>query len=407
MVNMEMGEALTVTLSECPDLSGLEAQWRSLENESAPSFFTSWSWIGPWLRRLEPYRRPHLLRATCNQRVVGMGFFVPKRSFRLRLLPSRCLHLHATGEGNHDDICIEHNGLLVSQVGAAQIEAAMLSFLCSPQHGWDQIHLPGLSVVPSLQDFPPQEMVMRQESDIAYFVDLSALRESGGNYVSQRSKNTRSQIKRCNKEYATLGPITLTAASDPQQAMLFFDRLKEYHQRAWTARGAPGAFANPLFESYHAQLIDRGFSCGEVQLLRIHAAEHDIGYLYNFVYRGRVMCYQSGFNYDLIQKNNHPGMAAHAQAIQYYSDSGLDVYDFLAGAARYKQQLASNTYPVTSVSIHRNTISLRLEQEWRRVKKKLFAAPLPRTGEQEVPVKESGDRRDGLHLNFPPGIRTP
>jgi len=382
MINMKMDGSLTVTLSECPDLSGLEAQWRSLENESTPSFFTSWSWIGPWLRRMAPYRRPQLLRATCNQRVVGMGFFMPKRSFRLRLLPTRCLHLHATGEHHHDDICIEHNGLLVSRNGVAQIEAAMFSFLCSSQHGWDQIHLPGLSVVPCLQDFPVAEMVTRQESNIAYFVDLAALRESGGNYLGQLSQNTRSQIRRCNKEYASLGPVTLTAASDPQQAMQFFERLKEFHQRAWTSRGAPGAFANPLFDDYHAQLIERGFQCGEVQLLRIHAAEHDIGYLYNFVYRGRVLCYQSGFNYDLIEKNNHPGLAAHGLAVQYYADSGLDIYDFLAGAARYKQQLASNTYRMTSVSIHRNTISLRLEGEWRRLKKKIFTSTLPTRGEQ-------------------------
>ena len=385
MSYMEVGEALTVTLGECPELSELEAQWQGLENESMPSFFTSWRWIGPWLRRLEPYRRPHLLRATCNRRVVGMGFFVPKRSFRLRLLPSRCLHLHATGVGHHDDICIEHNGLLVKQVGAAQIEAAMFSFLCSPQHGWDQIHFPRLSVVPSLQYLRAPEVVIRHESDVAYFVDLAALRESGGNYLNQLSQNTRSQIRRCNKEYASLGAVTLTAAKDAQQAMQFFDRLKNFHQRTWKARGAPGAFANTLFDDYHVQLIDRGFSCGEVQLLRIHAGEHDIGYLYNFVYRGRVLCYQSGFNYDLIQKNNHPGLAAHALAIQYYADSGLEIYDFLAGAARYKHQLASNTYPMTSVSIHRNTISLRLEAEWRRIKKKLFVAPI--IAQQPVKIK--------------------
>ena len=391
MCNMETGEALTVTLSECPDLSGLEAQWRSLENEAAPSFFTSWNWIGPWLRRLEPHRRPQLLRASCHQRVVGMGFLVPNRSFRLRLLPSRCLHLHATGDGHQDDICIEHNGLLVRQAGGAEIEAAMLSFLCSPHHGWDQIHLPSLSIVPSLQGLPAPDIIIRQESDIAYLVDLAALRESGGDYVSQCGKNTRSQIRRCNKEYASIGTVTLTAANDMQQAMQFFDRLKAYHQRTWESRGAPGSFANPLFEAYHTEVIGRGFSSGEVQLLRIHAGEHDIGYLYNFVYRGRVLCYQSGFNYELIQKNNHPGMVAHALAIQHYAASGLHTYDFLAGAARYKHQLATATYPMTSVSIHRNTMSLRLEGAWRSLKKKVFAT----AASPGKSVAEGGDQHEG------------
>ena len=313
-----------------------------------------------------------------------MGLVVANRAFRLRFLPLRCLHVHATGDRLHDDITIEHNGLLVTRDGAEHIQQAMLSFICSPQLGWDQVHLPGLSSVPPLADFVALNVALRHESETGYSVDLAGIRGRGTDYLGQLSRNTRSQIRRSIKTYAALGPVEVTAARDAQEALLFLGRLKAFHQRTWTARGAAGAFANPLFEAFHVQLIDRGFPCGQVQLLRIHAGEHDIGYLYNFVYKSRVSCYQSGFNYELVEKNSRPGLVSHALAIQHCADLGNDVYDFLAGDARYKGQLASDTYQMMSLSFLRNTHSLRVQDKWREFKKKLRFGTKTPLGEPEA-----------------------
>jgi CelD/BcsL family acetyltransferase involved in cellulose biosynthesis len=351
----------------------LEPLWRRLEAEADASFFTSWTWIGTWLAQLGPRHRPRLLRATQDGQVVGLALLTPGWCRRLKLLPSRALHLHATGERCHDDIAIEHNGLLVRQADAAAVEAAMLAHLCEPHHRWDQLRLPGVSATPASLADPARGLQVRQESSEAYRVDLAALRQRGQDHLSQIGRNTRAQIRRSWRDYAALGPLHLTAAADAPQALHFLERLKHFHQKAWNARGDPGAFGNPRFERFHRQLVGTGFPRGEVQLLRVHADEHDIGYLYNFVRNGHVSCYQSGFNYGLLTQNHHPGLAVHAQAIQHCSERGLDVYDFLAGAARYKQQLSTERYAMAELSIHRDSASLRLEQAWRGLKQGLRA----------------------------------
>ena len=375
-----------VTFEACPAMTDLAAQWQALEREAAPSFFTTWSWIGGWLQRLEPHHRPRLLRATRHGQLAGLAILVPAISRRLKLWPSRSLHLHTTADRRHDDIAIEHNGLLLSQADAPGIAAAMLEHLCEATHRWQQLLLPGLSVMPPFPAQLPARLIARQEAGDAYRVDLAALREGGGDYLARLSRNTRSQIRRSIKAYGALGPVRVTAASDLPEALHFLDRLKFHHQKTWESRGAAGAFANPLFEAFHRQLIARGFAAGEVQLLRVAAADHDIGYLYNLVHQGRVSCYQSCFHYDLIPGNHHPGLAVHALAIQHCTDLGMDHYDFLAGSERYKQQLATDRYPMVDLSLHRPCLSLRLEEAWRGLKRTLrprsptsqtAATPLP------------------------------
>ena len=65
-----------------------------------------------------------------------------------------------------------------------------------------------------------------------------------------------------------------------------------------------------------------------------------IGCLYNFVHRGRVYAYQSGFH---ASRDNRlkPGLVSHFKAIELNYRLGNRTYDFLAGDARYKRSLSN------------------------------------------------------------------
>jgi CelD/BcsL family acetyltransferase involved in cellulose biosynthesis len=86
---------------------------------------------------------------------------------------------------------------------------------------------------------------------------------------------------------------------------------------------------------------------GEVDLLRITAGSSTVGYLYNFIHRGRVYAYQSGFDYAGAGAHEKPGLTCHRLAIEHYLSEGMDSYDFLAGEDRYKASLAN-----TSTDLH-------------------------------------------------------
>jgi len=386
---MAGADALTVAMEDCPAPAVLAPLWQALQAQSDASFFVSWTWIGSWLAGLEPRHRPRLLCARRGDQIVGLGVLVEHMGSRARVMPSRCWYLHETGESEFDTITIEHNGFLVHRDHAVQAEQAMLEYLCKRGPAWDQIHLPGFTHVPSLQTLCDSGVHLRERRDTLASVDLVAVRAAGGDHLARIGSNSRGQVRRSLKAYAELGPVTVTRAASLEQARDFLARLKVLHQRTWTARGLPGAFANPRMEAFHARLIDTGFERGEIQLLRVHAGEHDIGYLYNFVYRGRAMSYQSGFNYQLVEKRNHPGLAVHALAIQHCLEAGLEVYDFLAGDARYKRQLASDVVPMVWLSLHRASPSLWLEERWWAVKRRWRAM----RGKMASPV-EAADAPD-------------
>jgi len=363
------GSALRVSLHPCPAPAVLAPEWRALQAQAEPNFFTGWTWIACWLAHLEASSQPVLVRVQLGHEVVGLGVLVPQRVRRLRWWPSAAVHLHATGQRERDDITVEHNGWLVRRGLAQAVQAAVARQLWALVPGVDQLRLPGVSAGhDGWRAAPPPVACVRELSEPAYRVDLSALRASGQDYLSTLGAQTRPTVRRSLRLYEGLGALSLTQAGDVPQALQFLDRLKHFHQTAWTARGLPGAFANPLFERFHKRLIATALPAGQVQLLRVAAGSAEVGYLYNFVEGGQVLAYQSGFHFGLTQRNHHPGLVTHALAVQRALDQGLDGYDFLAGEARYKQQLSHQTYAMTTFTLHRPSLGLRLEQAWRQVR---------------------------------------
>src|SRR5215469_13270499 len=67
-----------ITLSANHDLAAVEAAWRELEADAAPSLFQSWTWIGCLAE--ERFRAPVLLRAERNGRTVGLALLSRTRS---------------------------------------------------------------------------------------------------------------------------------------------------------------------------------------------------------------------------------------------------------------------------------------------------------------------------------------
>src|SRR6185295_8626016 len=126
----------------------------------------------------------------------------------------------------------------------------------------------------------------------------------GGDYLESLGKNTRYNIRRSLKEYRRLGEPTLEEAGSVTQALEYLEHLSALHQSYWRGKGLPGSFANGFFDTFHSRLVETRFDEGVIQLLRVSVGDVVIGYLYNFVYRGRVYNYQTGLNYGACEIKN-------------------------------------------------------------------------------------------------------
>jgi CelD/BcsL family acetyltransferase involved in cellulose biosynthesis len=312
-----------------PDFRVLETRWRALEATATPSFFQSWSWIG--CLAAERFPKPRLLAAQIDGRDVALALFNQGRS---RLSPVT-LWLGESGIADFDALYVEHNGVLAADGHDNLLSKCLAATL---RHA-SRIVLSGVDDA-QLQAARATGAVARLvKSQPAPFVDFSKL---AGPWLAGLSANARYQLRRSVKRYAARGTLALHRATTLPDAMAVLDDLARLHQTTWTARGRPGAFANPTFRRFHEALIETALPRGEIDLLRITAGKALVGCLYNFRHRGHVLAYQSGFDHQGAGDHEKPGLTCHHLAIEAAQADGMTRYDFLAGDDRYKTSLASD-----------------------------------------------------------------
>ena len=326
-----------VRLTTVQDFAALGVQWRDLEQRAAASFFQSWTWVGCLAE--ERFPDPVLVEATEDGRTVALALFNRVRQWIGRPV----LYLSENGTAELDCPYVEQNGVL-TEVG----REAALTMLCLRMalRSYDLV-LSGLREPQVAAVRNGAGLVSTRRTQASPMIDLAGVRARGRGYLAERSANTRQQIRRSNRLYERDGPIMLQRAETVAAAHAMLDTMAVLHQASWTSRGMPGSFAKPFFLRFHRALLAAAIPRGEVALFRFAGDDTVIGILYNFVYDGRVIAYQSGFAYQQHVPQAKPGLTCHCLAIEHALAHGFDVYDFLAGESRYKTSLADGAYTQT------------------------------------------------------------
>jgi len=367
-------QSINVSLRPLPAQAQLQSWWRALEAQADPSFYTTWSWIGSWLSTLPEAVAPQLLLAQRHGERVGMALVVRGRAQLLSCIPVACWHLHATGIKALDEQTIEYNGFLADRRFSAEVTDALLRFLlfnCGVRRL--EISQAALHTADATAAVP-RGLMLRATPATSHMVDLSKVRGSADGYLPILSANTRSQIRRSLVAYRAQGAVVLEQASNIVQAKAFLASLKALHVQTWQRRGVASGFSgSPLGQRFHDGLIDEAFARGEVQLLRIGVGEADLGYLYNFVHRGRVVFYQSGFRYGLLSKHDRPGLVCHSLAVDHNARAGHALYDFAAGDYRYKTSLSTHCEQQATQVFQRDGVLTRLDDRLRNWKARIKA----------------------------------
>lgn len=368
---------LHVAIGPLPRLEQLAFEWRALEPRADASFFMSWSWMGAWVATVPDRAALRLVRVSRGFETVGLAIVSRRRQSWRGPLRRTALTLNATGDVDLDRITIEFNDVLADRPLAAAVRLEVIAALARIGAQWDELHLPGLASAHWGGRPFPRRMAAAVRSEPAFAVDLEAVRAAStegavrDRYLGLLSANTRSQVRRSIKEYEQLGPLVLTEASSVEEALEHLGGMRGLHQAYWNERGEPGAFAHAYFEQFHRRLIGDAFARGEIQLLRLSAGESVVGYLYNFVCRGQVLNYQSGFDYRLAGKAARPGLVMHTLAIVSAAERGLFTYDFMAGANRGKESLATVRYTMDWVTLRQPRLSFWIDDRLRDLRRLL------------------------------------
>jgi Acetyltransferase (GNAT) domain len=332
--------------------------WTPLfEVASSPSIFLSSEWLQTWLEVYGDEFDGHWIRWEEGGVVVGGCLFI-LRTMSKALVGIRSGFINATGDASVRTPFAEFNDVLFIAHYAQAIASDLSRFLA--ERPWDRLVLSGYEkggVIDMLVPMLPSTTVETQ-MQVASYVGLDTLHTTTLEQVV--SPNTRSQIRRARRTYEVeRGPITLKRAQTLDEGSLFLDELANLHNARRVSKGEQGSFESEHVRTFHKLLISRLWPKSQVDILLLSAGSMDIGYLYNFVYRGKVYFFQSGF---VFEENAamKPGLLMHSTAIEKYRDEGFKEYDFLAGDAQYKRSLAKLSRTLYWSVIYRDSWKMRL-----------------------------------------------
>jgi CelD/BcsL family acetyltransferase involved in cellulose biosynthesis len=326
---------LSIDIQPVTNFTGLAEGWRELEGRAKGSFFQSWNWMGCLAG--ERFSDPWLLSARRGERLVGLGLF---NRGPPRFGVGRPLLLGESGDAAHDSIFIEHNNLLLDATEPADLARQCWSALDANELGRARWILSGVEQT-VCDCIPVRRRIRVKTRRPAPCLNFPASGQAAGPLIDRFSANTRQQLRRSLRAWEKIGPLRLEIAASVDEAEAYLKGLKDLHQRSWTRRGKPGAFAEPFFERFHRTLIRQSWAARSIDLMRVAAGERIAGYLYNFIHQGWVASYQSGFDFSEDADRLRPGMICHLMAIEHYAAAGMCRYDFLGGESRYKRSFAN------------------------------------------------------------------
>lgn len=352
-----------VTAHVVRDLKEIESDWLSLQEVSECSYFQSWGWISVWVANLALDLLPIIIRVWHDDELVSLGIFVERKISRRLIIKSRSLFLNEYPFDGRNMV-IEYNGLLVRDGHEEAAYSATTRYLLCAENKIDEIHYGAIQ-----RTAPIEEMVnnlkneahlLCEETSRTWQVNLALLGDDLDSFFGSLSKNRRGQLKRSLRLYLESGPIEISEAQNAEEALEYLDDLKVLHTTRWNVKGKRGVFANPKWERFHRFLINERYQYGEIQLLRVGNSEEVIGYLYNYLWRGRVYVLQTGFQ-ATKDKRLMPGYIVHSHAIIYNKQKGMKTYDFLHGDDVYKRILCNNQDKLFWMVMQKRKIKFKIE----------------------------------------------
>jgi CelD/BcsL family acetyltransferase involved in cellulose biosynthesis len=357
---------LVVSLERLTQFDALGTDWRGLEASASGSFFITWKWIDNWIATLPPGVELWALRACRAGLVMGLAVLTRHARHLGGLLPVESWWLHATGREECDVLFIEHNDFLVHQADSAAIRRAMLTAWSRASKPNAELHLPGVRAA-DWAFLEQAHLGQRHRVQISYALDARLEgRGAPEDHTALLGAHTRRMVRRSCKEYEKHGPISVEEAASKEESLAWFEALLMLNSDRHASKGSHSKCLAPHFRRFHIRLLEQATE--GVRMVRVSTENQVIAYLYAFIQGERAYVYQSGLDFSNKHNNARPGYVGHILTAAAWARQGVHVYDFMAGEARYKENLSNRQDKLDWVVLHKNDLSHRLEDHWLDVK---------------------------------------
>jgi CelD/BcsL family acetyltransferase involved in cellulose biosynthesis len=360
---------LTATLQDdVATLTDLRDEWLGLLQRScANEPMLSPVWLLTWWRIFGNLdgRRLRVVLFRQEERLVGLAPLLLRLRHH-RLLPFRRLEAIGTGEAEEDSICPDYLNILAERGFEPAVATALADVMAKESIGdWDELVIPkmdGEGEMPLLLADALRRTGVAATLEVTDAAAHIPLPSTWDAYLKALSPSRRYYLNRSLRDFDKWcgGVREIRCASSPAEREEGRQILQRLHQERWTCAARRGVFASPRFTAFHEAVQEAFLESGNLELLWLCARGEPVAAVYNIVWDGKVYFYQSGRKMDLPD-GVRPGVVLHAHAIRRAIELGRREYDFLAGAARYKTQLALASRPLTQLRAVRPSL-----REWTR-----------------------------------------
>jgi CelD/BcsL family acetyltransferase involved in cellulose biosynthesis len=345
---------------------GLRAEWdRLLEASPSDGFFLTWEWLYTWWKHLGGERRLALLAVRCGGELAAVAPLALARSRAWRPLPVTSLQLLGTGQVGSDYLD------LVARSGDEHRAAGALAEHLGRHRGMIELgQLPAERSSATLVAERLRERgwgALERTTHVCPFIDLAG--ESWESYFAGLGSSHRANLRRRLRKLEAGFDVRLERVESEAELREAFTVLVELHHRRWADRGGSDAFGGPAVVAFHRELASRCLRRGWLRLYVLRLDGRPAAALYGFLYRGRFLFYQGGF--DPAFADWSVGLVTMGLTIRSAIEEGAREYDLLHGDEDYKFLWTNRTRELARLELYPPTAAGLLERRLRQATRTL------------------------------------
>jgi CelD/BcsL family acetyltransferase involved in cellulose biosynthesis len=336
-------------LSAPADLERLRGEWDALLAASrSDSLFLTPEWLLTWWRHLGGGRRPALYAVRCGDRLAALAPLAAASGRRLP--PAPALGFLGTGAVGSDDLDV------VVRAGAEHAAlAALADHLDRERRLVELAQLPRVGSAAALLAGLLERRgwrALERVTGVCPWIDLAD--RSWEDYLAGLGASHRANFRRRLRKLERRFDLRFEQVADPGRLGPAFDAFLRLHLARWDGRGGSDALGDPAVAGFHRELTRRALERGWLRLYLLHLDGRPAAALYGFLYRGRFLFYQSGFDPAFAAWG--VGLVTMGLAIRAAIADGARAYDLLHGAEPYKFLWASRSRELARLELYPPTL---------------------------------------------------
>lgn len=305
----------------------LKEEWDELlQKSNSNNLFLTWDWLFNWWKLYQKDKKLNIVLVRENGALKAIGPLFKSTSKRLGLRKMQLLGSIGVGSDYLDFILYQNR--------ECELLEEILRFLDRQRNSWDLIELsdiPEQSITSSY--LHKQQFFVRKNSQHSICPYLQLPSRAQDLYTSL-SKKMRSQINRNRRKFERDYNGTFVVFKQKERLDEAIRDLIRLNEERFKQKNIASPFSNPLFNSFHREIIPIFFDKGMLRLCFLIAANNPIASIYIFTYNSKYYHYQAGF--DHAWNKISPGTLLLDYAIRLAIEEDMREFDFLRGNEEYK-----------------------------------------------------------------------